>query len=61
VHDALVTLFRTRPTLATELLRDALHAPVPGHDDDAVEIAKAALTAVSGLNDAASGEGDLPQ
>lgn len=32
VHDALVTLFRNRPTLAPELLRDALHAPVPAFD-----------------------------
>ena len=31
-HDALVTLFRNRPTLAPELLRDALHAPVPAFD-----------------------------
>ena len=32
VHDALVTLFRNRPTLAPELLRDVLHAPVPAFD-----------------------------
>src|SRR5271166_752895 len=31
-HDALVTLFRNRPTLAPELLRDALHVPVPAFD-----------------------------
>jgi hypothetical protein len=32
VHDALLTLFRNRPTLAPELLRDALHAPVPAFE-----------------------------
>jgi hypothetical protein len=31
-HDALLMLFRNRPTLAPELLRDALHAPVPAFD-----------------------------
>jgi len=28
-HDALVTLFRNRPSLAPELLRDSLHTPMP--------------------------------
>jgi hypothetical protein len=32
VHDALVTLFRNRPTLAPDLMRDALHTPVPPFD-----------------------------
>jgi hypothetical protein len=32
VHDALVTLFRNRPSLAPELLRDVLHTPVPAFD-----------------------------
>ncbi len=99
-HDAVLMLFRNRPTLAAELLRDSLHIPVPefdhvriadaalgelvpteyradlvlllegaslgarrsperavlsamvhGQDDDAVEIAQAALTAASGLDD----------
>jgi hypothetical protein len=31
-HDALLQLFRNRPTLAPELLRDALHTPVPAFD-----------------------------
>ncbi|HEY3819803.1 MAG TPA: hypothetical protein VGL81_21705 [Polyangiaceae bacterium] len=31
-HDALLQLFRNRPTLAPELLRDVLHAPVPAFD-----------------------------
>jgi hypothetical protein len=31
-HDALLQLFRNRPTLAPELLRDVLHTPVPAFD-----------------------------
>jgi hypothetical protein len=31
-HDALLQLFRNRPTLAPELLRDALHTAVPAFD-----------------------------
>jgi hypothetical protein len=44
VHDALVTLFRNRPTLAPELLRDALRAPVPVFDH--VRIGDAALSEI---------------
>src|SRR5271157_3257789 len=44
IHDALVTLFRNRPTLAPELLRDVLHAPLPAFDF--VHVGDAALTEV---------------
>jgi hypothetical protein len=40
-HDALVTLFRNRPTMAPELLRDVLHADVPPFDH--VRIGEASL------------------
>jgi hypothetical protein len=43
-HEALVTLFRNRPTLAAELLRDALHAPVPEYGQ--VREVDAALTEI---------------
>ncbi len=33
LHQALIELFRVRPTLAAELLRDALRAPVPTFTD----------------------------
>jgi hypothetical protein len=42
VHDALLTLFRNRPTLAPELLRDVLHGSVPAFDQ--VRIGDATLT-----------------
>jgi hypothetical protein len=32
LHEGLLDLFRNRPTLAIELLRDALHAPLPEFD-----------------------------
>jgi len=41
IHDALVQLFRNRPSLAPDLLRDALHTPVPAFDQ--VRIGDAAL------------------
>jgi hypothetical protein len=44
VHDALVTLFRNRPTLAPELLRDVLHTPVPAFD--CVRIGDVTLTEI---------------
>ncbi len=44
IHDALVTLFRNRPTLAPELVRDVLHAPLPAFDF--VQVGDAALTEV---------------
>ncbi len=33
LHEALLLLFRNRPTLAPELLRDALHVQLPAHTD----------------------------
>jgi hypothetical protein len=44
VHDAFVTLFRNRPTLAPELLRDVLRCPVP--EFDRVSVGDASLTEV---------------
>jgi hypothetical protein len=44
VHDALLTLFRNRPTLAAELLHDALHAPVPAFEH--VRVGDASLSEV---------------
>jgi hypothetical protein len=41
-HDALLQLFRNRPTLAPELLRDLLHTPVPAFDQ--VRIGDTTLT-----------------
>jgi hypothetical protein len=32
LHEGLLDLFRNRPSLAAELLRDALHAPLPAFD-----------------------------
>jgi hypothetical protein len=43
-HDALLQLFRNRPTLGPELLRDALHARVPPYDH--VRIGDATLTEI---------------
>jgi hypothetical protein len=43
-HDALLQLFRNRPMLGPELLRDALHAHVPAFDH--VRIGDATLTEV---------------
>ena len=43
-HDALLQLFRNSPTLAPELLRDVLHAPVPPFDH--VRIGDSTLTEV---------------
>jgi hypothetical protein len=45
LHEALLDLFRSRPTLATELLRDALRLEVPAHS--ATRIEEASLTQVS--------------
>ncbi|WP_285778465.1 hypothetical protein [Microtetraspora sp. NBRC 13810] len=36
-HEALIQLFRNRPSLATELLREALHVPVPDHNEATIE------------------------
>ena len=41
-HEGLVDLFRRRPTLAPELLRDAMHAPLPPFDE--VRVGDANLT-----------------
>jgi hypothetical protein len=43
-HDALLQLFRNRPTLAPELLRDVLHTPVPAFDH--VRVGDATLTEI---------------
>jgi hypothetical protein len=43
-HDALLQLFRNRPTLAPELLRDTLHTPMPAFDH--VRIGDVTLTEV---------------
>jgi hypothetical protein len=45
VHEALLDLFRSRPTLAVELLRDALGLEVPAHS--ATRIEEASLTQAS--------------
>jgi hypothetical protein len=37
LHEALLLLFRNRPTLAAELLRDALHVQLPDYTDARVE------------------------
>jgi hypothetical protein len=39
VHEALLLLFRNRPSLAAEVLRDALGAPVPAFSEARVESA----------------------
>jgi hypothetical protein len=39
VHEALVALFRNRPELAPELLREALHAQVPAYTEARIESA----------------------
>jgi hypothetical protein len=39
LHDALVTLFRNRPTLAVELLREALNYVVPAYTEARIESA----------------------
>jgi hypothetical protein len=63
-HDALLQLFRNRPTLAPELLRDVLKAPVPAFDH--VRIGDSALTEVvpteyrADLVLVLEGSGDLP-
>ena len=44
-HDALVLLFRNRPSLAAELLRDALHVPLPAYSE--VRLESSDLTDVS--------------
>ncbi len=44
-HEALLELFRRRPPLAAELLRDALHAPIPAFDR--VRIGDSNLTELS--------------
>ena len=42
LHEALLQLFRNRPALAAELLRDALHMQIPTYTD--VRIDSADLT-----------------
>ena len=44
LHEALVLLFRNRPSLGPELARDALHAPLPPFAE--ARVAEAALTDV---------------
>jgi hypothetical protein len=39
LHEALVALFRNRPELAPELMRDALHLEVPAYAEARVESA----------------------
>ena len=39
LHEALLQLFRNRPALAPELLRDALHVELPSHSDVRIESA----------------------
>ena len=39
LHEALLQLFRNRPALALELLRDALHVELPSHSDVRIESA----------------------
>jgi hypothetical protein len=39
-HEALLLLFRNRPALAAELLRDALHVPVPRFTEARIESAE---------------------
>ncbi len=39
LHEALLYLFRERPALAPELLRDALHAPLPEYNEVRIESA----------------------
>jgi hypothetical protein len=42
LHEALLELFRNRPSLAVDLVRDALHAPLPAFDE--VRVGDANLT-----------------
>ena len=44
VHEALVMLFRNRPSLAAELMRDALGEAIPAHD--AAEVQEATLSQI---------------
>lgn len=44
-HEAFLELFRRRPTLAPELLRDALHVPMP--PDEHVEVGDSSLSELS--------------
>jgi hypothetical protein len=44
-HEALLELFRRRPALAPELLRDALHVPMPPHEH--VEVGDSSLAEIS--------------
>ena len=39
MHEALLSLFRNRPELAPELLREALHAPLPEYSEVRIESA----------------------
>ena len=38
-HEALLQLFRNRPSLAPELLREALHIELPDHSDIRIDSA----------------------
>ena len=40
VHEALVLLFRNRPSLAAEVMRDVLRVPLPAFDEARVESAE---------------------
>jgi hypothetical protein len=46
LHEALLMLFRNRPALAPELLRDALHVPLPDYTEVRIDPAKSARTAL---------------
>jgi hypothetical protein len=39
LHEALLSLFRNRPELAPELLRDALHIQLPAYSEARIESA----------------------
>lgn len=40
LHEALLLLFRNRPSLAPELLRDALHFELPAYTDVRIDAAE---------------------
>lgn len=40
LHEALLLLFRNRPALAPELLRDALHVELPAYTETRIESAE---------------------
>ena len=40
LHEALIFLFRNRPTLAPELLQDALHVELPSYTEARIDSAE---------------------